>query len=116
MPGAALVPPLLFHSSGGTHKRAHPVPRMCVGSEVGLVLTHAGSHVALLACGLAEPMVPGRASPREQAHATAAPFQHRRGSPGRWHVLTRVVLPEVLEHPRLVQHLYFLFFSFVYVS
>lgn len=31
---------------------------MCVGSEVGLVLTHTGSHVELLACGLAAPTVP----------------------------------------------------------
>lgn len=29
-----------------------------MGSEVGLVLTHAGSHVALLAHGLAALMVP----------------------------------------------------------
>lgn len=68
----ALVPPLPFHSSGGTYKHALPVPRMCVGSEVGLVLTHAGSHMALLAHGLAELTVPQASIPPTGEHPPRA--------------------------------------------
>lgn len=127
--GWLLPPPLPFHSSSSTYKHTLQVPRMCVGSEVGLVLTHARSHVALLARRLAALTVPqvsipsmgehlptGKRPLHEQAHATLAPFQRQRGSPGKWDALARVVLPEGFEQPGLVHYLYFFFFSFIYVS
>lgn len=87
-----------------------------MGSEVRLVLTHARSHVALLAGGLAVPMVPRVSVPPMSKHMQPLVLSSTSVAPQGSGMRSRELSsPKGLNSPARFSTSIFLFFSFIYV-